>query len=63
METHTTDYVRFMEWLQNNHPDLYICCWQNIKASTQGGIGIVRESISDEHYKALTDAIRQFSEA
>ena len=59
MQTNTvmTEYLAFMEWLQSNHPDLYISCWKSIPEPTEGeAISIVKQGLDEKTYKAVIDA-------
>jgi len=52
-----TEYLVFMEWLQSNHPDLYISCWKSIPEPIEGeAISIVKQGLDEKTYKAVIDA-------
>lgn len=49
-----------MEWLQNNHPDLYTCCSDSI-VTIDEGIFINDKGLPLQQYKELMSAAEQYN--
>ena len=55
------DYLAFMHWFQNAHPDLYACCWKSIIAPIDGeGVTVNKDEIDRATYTAVIEATKEY---
>jgi hypothetical protein len=55
------DYTTFMEWFQNKYPELYMCCWKEIKVPVDGeGVTVNKDGLDDETYTAIIKATKEY---
>ncbi len=55
------DYIAFMEWFQEKHPDLYACCWKEITPPVDGeGVTVNKDGMDADTYTAVIKATQEF---
>ncbi len=55
------DYLAFMQWFQDSHPEIYEIYWQSITISKSGtGVQVNRSRIDQEAYLQLIILTKEY---
>lgn len=55
------DYLVFMQWFQNNHPDLYACCWKDIiPPNAAEGVTLNKDGMDTATYHRVIQATQEY---